>query len=215
MKLETQRLAGLSRLELVVVLGVFAVLVAVLVPAFKRKSAPGSMKAASCVSNLKQIGLSFRIYSADNNDQFPFANTNVGGSSAFANSPHVFRHSAAMSNELNHPKILICPQDTQKTRALDFSAFSNSNLSYVVGLDADEAKPERLLGGDRNITGGTLSNGFLRLLKTNTPAGWTKEMHNQAGNVGLADGSVLQTTPETLRKQLQQQTLPVIRLASP
>jgi prepilin-type processing-associated H-X9-DG protein len=173
------------------------------------------MKLAGCVNNLKHIGLSFRIYSADNNDQFPFANTNVGGTSAFANSPQVFRHFAALSNEVNNPKTLVCPQDTQRTRALDFSAFSNSNLSYFVGLDADEDKPERLLSGDRNITGGMLSNGFLRLLKTNTPAGWTPEMHKGVGNVALADGSVMQTIPDGLRQHLKKQGLPVIRLAIP
>ena len=95
------------------------------------------------------------------------------------------------------------------------SAFSNSNLSYFVGLDADEAKSERLLSGDRNITGGALSTGFLHLLKTNTPAGWTAEMHKRAGNVVRVDGSVMQTIPEGLRQQLQKQTLRIIRLAIP
>jgi hypothetical protein len=93
--------------------------------------------------------------------------------------------------------------------------FSNSNLSYFVGLDADDAKLERLLSGDRNVTGGMLSNGFLRLLKTNTPAGWTPEMHKGVGNVALADGGVMQTIPDGLRQHLKKQGLPVIRLAIP
>ena len=215
MKLKTQRTVGLSRLELIVVLAVIAVLVAALVPAFKRRSAPGSMRGVSCVNYLKQVAMAFRVYSADNGDQFPFANTNVGGSSSYANSPQVFRHFAVMSNQVNHPKILVCPRDAQKTQARDFTTFSNTNLSYFVGLGADERKPERLLSGDRNITGGTLSNGFLRLLQTNTPAGWTKEMHTGAGNVVLADGSVMQTTPGGLRQHLEKQDLPVIRLAIP
>jgi prepilin-type processing-associated H-X9-DG protein len=72
-----------------------------------------------------------------------------------------------------------------------------------------------LLSGDRNITGGTLNNGFLRILKTNTLAGWTTEMHNRAGNIGLADGSVQQVTDRGLQQQLEASALPLIRLAIP
>jgi hypothetical protein len=69
--------------------------------------------------------------------------------------------------------------------------------------------------GDRNITGGTLSNGFLRILQTNSAAGWTPALHTNVGNVALSDGSAMRTTSTTLQQQLSKQTLPVIRLAIP
>ena len=40
-------------------------------------------------------------------------------------------------------------------------------------------------------------------------------MHNNAGNIGLADGSVQLLNPRNLQKQLQVQTQLVIRLAIP
>ena len=71
------------------------------------------------------------------------------------------------------------------------------------------------MSGDRNITGGILSNGFMRFLARTNNAGWTADIHVNAGNVGLADGSVQQMTSPGLQKQLQTQPLPVIRLAIP
>jgi prepilin-type processing-associated H-X9-DG protein len=82
-------------------------------------------------------------------------------------------------------------------------------------LDANETKPERLLSGDRNITGGVLSKGFLRMFNTNSTAGWTTSIHTNTGNIGLADGSVQQVTAQTLQRQLQIQSLDIIRLAIP
>ena len=112
-------------------------------------------------------------------------------------------------------KVLVCFSDTKRKPVPDFTKFSNANLSYFVGLDAREDNPQLVLSGDRNITGGTLSNGFLRWLTPQTEAGWTSEIHVNAGNVGLADGSVQQMTTATLRQQLAAQTSAVIRLAIP
>ena len=206
---------GFTLVEILVVIAILAILAAVLLPAMTRPK--GGRNRLSCANNLKQIGLSFRLYANDHGDQFPFAVSNeLGGTLEFTNSPQVFRHFESMSNEMVVPKILVCPNDPGRLRATSFlSPLANSNLSYFVGLDAEESKPNHLLSGDRNITGGTLSNGFLRVLPTNTAAGWTTELHTNYGNIGLSDGSVQQVTPTSLRRQLQAQDLPVIRLAIP
>ena len=120
-----------------------------------------------------------------------------------------------MSNELVTPKVLSCLEDKKRTRTVDFAKLSNANLSYFVGLNADERFPNGLLSGDRNIVGGTLSNGFLRTFTTDSEASWTDGIHKRAGNVGLADGSVQQMTSHGLRKQLATKTNEVIRLAIP
>ena len=161
--------------------------------------------------------MAFRLYSNDHEDRFPFAvSDELGGTLKFVNSPEVIRHFQSLSNELVTPKVLVCPNDPGRLRASDFlSPLANSNLSYFVGLDGEESKTNRFLSGDRNITGGTLSNGFLRVLPTNTAAGWTTELHTNYGNIGLSDGSVQQVTPTSLRRQLQAHDLPVIRLAIP
>jgi prepilin-type processing-associated H-X9-DG protein len=171
----------------------------------------------SCVTNLKQVGLAYRLYSNDHSNQFPFAVSNeLGGTLGLTNSPQVFRHFEALSNELVTPKILVCMEDRTRVRATSFQApLSNKNISYFVGLDAKEDQPQSILSGDRNLTGGRLTNGFLRLIAPNDTLGWTKDLHNNAGNIGLGDGSVQQVTPGGLSRQVQAQPLPVIRLAIP
>jgi hypothetical protein len=62
-----------------------------------------------------------------------------------------------MSNELYTPKILVCPADKQRVAAVRFTPqLNNGNLSYFVGIDAEETEPNRFLAGDRNILGGIL-----------------------------------------------------------
>jgi prepilin-type processing-associated H-X9-DG protein len=88
------------------------------------------------------------------------------------------------------PKILICPADV-RVPAKDFGpGFSNMNLSYFVNLDADESYPQMFLYGDRNLTNGLPLQEGIMVLAPNRALGWTHELHNDQGNVALADGSV-------------------------
>jgi len=160
-----------------------------------------------CVSNLKQIGLAFRMWSNDHYDRFPVvvaaAETN-GGTMDFNLTGDVWRHFQVISNELNTPKVLVCPKDNRK-KVVDWGPFTNNaHLSYFVGLDADETKPQTILSGDRNLISATIKplKGVLNVT-TNDHVEWTKAIHNQAGNFALADGSAQQIAPYHLNKQFQ------------
>jgi len=59
----------LSRVELIVIIVIAAVLVAVLVPVFSR--AREYRRQMSCMQNLKQIGVSFKMYASDWNGMYP------------------------------------------------------------------------------------------------------------------------------------------------
>lgn len=119
-----------------------------------------------------------------------------------------------MSNELVTPKILHCASDETRSKRQDFAGLSNKDISYFVGFDAQETAPQSILSGDRNITGG-ITNGFLRLIPANAQLGWTKEIHQNAGNIGLGDGSVQQATSRVLTQQRANITNAIIRLAIP
>ena len=205
--------SGLSVVEVLLVLATIALLAAFLLPAMTRTHVHSHR--ISCTSSLKQIGVAYRLWSNDHEDKYPFASTNAAGSLAFVNSPQVFRHYLVMSNELVMPKILVCSSDDKRTKALDFAALSNSNVSYFVGLDADESQPQTILSGDRNVTGGTLVSGFMRVFTAQSAAGWSTNIHVNAGNVGMGDGSVQQLTSPGLSRLVQAQTLPTTRLAIP
>jgi hypothetical protein len=180
-----------------------------------------------CVNNLKQVGLAFRMWSDDNSDKYP--QNYIGNPQYPLLSPmndyttmlglpceYTYLVFASMSNELSTPKIMVCPADGKRTAATNFTSdFDNSHLSYFAGLDANSTNPTAFLAGDRNITNGwPLINGIL-YLRSNQNLGWSSELHNQTGNIGLADGSVQQVPSVGLKRCLTNSGLARNRILLP
>ena len=92
-----------------VFLPIIAILAGLLLPALAKAKAKAQQ--ITCVSNMKQIGLAARMWSNDNGGKFP---------------PDF----QSMSNGLATPKILVCPGDGSRTKAMDWSTFSPANVSY-------------------------------------------------------------------------------------
>ena len=198
-----QRERGLTLVDLCVLMAALAILYFLVFAGASFGKAKEKALRVQCVNNLKQIGLSTRVWEGDHGDKYPWRipGTN-GGTMDFISGPNAWRHFQVMPNELSTPKILVCPADASRTAATNFTFFNNSNLSYFVGIDASETNPQSLLMGDRNITNGTpIRNGILELT-TNSPTGWTAEMHRKIGNIVLADGSVQQVSQNGLRQTL-------------
>jgi hypothetical protein len=190
-----------KRRDLVAILiTVVALLAVVAIPALGR----AKQKAAriSCVCHVKKIGLALRIWANDNDDLYPMSAGNPDDSLRIdALEGRMFRLFQVLSNEFSVPKSVICPSDT-RSAATNWTSFANENVSYFIGLDANDTQPNMVLSGDRNLTlEGRLLTGVVSL-GTNSPVAWTKDMHRQSGNIGLADGSVQKVTTHLLRQQL-------------
>ena len=187
-----------------------------ILPALSHKRGCGS-PGIRCVSNLKQAALAALVWAHDSEEGFPWQiPLTRTGTLELASSPEVFRHFAILSNELTSPRILICPADRERTGSSAFVSFSNQNLSYFVNFAAQlsTSSLEVALFGDRNVTGGSLSNGFLRTLSSNSAPGWSKDLHEKFGNIAFTDGSVSRTDSRDLQQIVQTSSVP-IRLASP
>lgn len=201
-------------IDLAVILCVLGLLTALIAPALAKAKAKS--RRIGCTCNLKQIGLSFRIFATDHSDLFPaHLSTNRGGAREFISAADAFRHFRVVSNELSTPLILACPADTRRP-ATNFARLASTNISYFVGLDANETEPQTLLAGDRNLTiNGVPAKPGLLTLTTNSAPGFSPAMHQGAGNVALGDGSVQQFTSARLWDQVSAMGVATSRLLIP
>jgi competence protein ComGC len=217
MKIFSRRLTtkAFTLIELLTIIVAIAVIVAVLVPLTSRPRV--YINYVNCSNNLKQIGLSVRLWANDNGDRFPISvSTNQGGSLESIQTSDAFRHFQTLSNELSTPKVIVCPQDSRTAATNWWSTdLNNSKVSYFVGLEADESKPQTILSGDRNITTGFLPRNGTLWMATNRPVGWAAQIHTNAGNICFSDGGVQFFTSSGLRRHYQRSGLPATRLAVP
>lgn len=209
------RRAGESAFGMVEVLAIVAVVIVlgiVFMPTVA--GCGGKSPRIRCVSNLKNVGLAFRIFATDNNDKFPGAIMISNGMDVAA--IDILSVYKSISNELSTPRLLHCTTDTKRTVAKDFSDFTSDDISYFASLSADETMPQVFLAGDRNleVDGKAVKRGVLALT-TNLAVGWTKEMHNRQGNVVMGDGSVQQMSSSRLLQSTRDQGLTTNYLAVP
>jgi hypothetical protein len=219
---------GFTRIDLIVVTVVTFGVVLLSLVLVTRPSCMCKSPRISCINNLKQIGMAYRIWANDHGDRFPSLQSvnNDGWREVLTNANQGFlcwTNYALMSNELGQStKLLVCPSDERKP-AGSFSNFvSNIHLSYLVGVGSDDTYPQSLLSGDRNLGPGTKPDrqygyspesgrGNDVAIQTNSQAGsvcWSLKIHSAgntagAGNILLGDGSAQQVTSSSLRVNWQ------------
>lgn len=128
----------------------------------------------------------------------------------------------ATSNEMSTTKILVCPDDPNRTYATNWNDFDSSHVSYFLSADvSNEDNPNMVLDGDDNLkfNGSPVKSGLLNL-SSNSLVAWTPGRHSDTfrshfwsfpktiywGNIGMADGSVSLGQSSTDLQQLFKRT---------
>jgi hypothetical protein len=133
---------------------VVAIMAAMLLPALAAAKRKAEFITSS--NNLKEIGIAFRIWEGNHNDQYPFNVSQAQGgvkelcrtdANGFEENPAaVFM---VMSNELSTftPRILVCPNDPTKQMATNFAHLTAGNISYGLrtGPDVNDSHPDAVL----------------------------------------------------------------------
>ena len=191
MKSRSQTHGAFSLIELLLVIGIIAMLAAMLMPTFAKAQARS--KRIQCVGNLKELGTAFNLFANDHHGQFPMQiPTTDGGTQEFTTSfsqfsANTYRHFQAISRDLSATKIVTCPMD-KHLPAADWASLSNSNVSYFVWLSALPTVTVDPLAGDRNIGWTGVIPPDLKTL--GDTCFWETNIHVSCGNIVFADTHV-------------------------
>jgi prepilin-type N-terminal cleavage/methylation domain-containing protein len=215
MKLRKKRLIrGFTLLELMMVLAAIAAVASVILPAFVKASGCG--QDVACLNNLKQVGLSFRLWAGDNGEEFPMhVLAASGGTMELGETSGVAPHFAVMSNEIGTTKTLVCRADAGREPAMSFGLLQETNVSYFINLSASEGNPRSWLVGDRNLMVGQSAGRGLVSLTNKSLISWPATIHNKHGVIAFADGSAQFMNSRQLLKSLRAQTNLTSRLVFP
>jgi prepilin-type N-terminal cleavage/methylation domain-containing protein len=206
----SRRAPAFTLIELLVVISIISILAGLLLPSLSRAKAKANRIA--CISNLKQVGLGFRMWADDNEDRFPWQVSVAEGGTRTLN--EAWRHFAVATNEFVTPRILHCQSDREKLVANNFgdgpSGFvhadmRNEALSFVIGTEADPSQAMMHVSGDRNISGTVGRCDPAQIDGVTSPGKtgkWSSSIHTFAGNMVMVDGSAQQLSQSGLLQHL-------------
>ena len=209
--------SGFTLLEVLVAIGIVLVLMAMLMPSSHIKQRSNMVM---CMSNQKQIGIGLTMFHQDHGDKYPWElSVTNGGSMEVIPVNHVFPYYQPLSEYLNkRTQVLVCPTDTSRHPAADFSQLADTNISYFLNLDVS-MNSKSVLGGDRHLQadGKPVGSGSW-IYSTNMHLSWTRELHGKNGPIGVVpfgDSHVQAIKANDLNRYFRDQPAATNRLVIP
>jgi prepilin-type N-terminal cleavage/methylation domain-containing protein/prepilin-type processing-associated H-X9-DG protein len=119
---------GFTLIELLVTIAIISILASILFPVFAR--ARENARRASCLSNLKQIGLGFMMYIQDYDEHYPANFTN------FVDGTHRIYYFAAVAPYIQSKQVWYCPSQSVTSTTIQMNG-SYAQLAYSPWASTD------------------------------------------------------------------------------
>jgi hypothetical protein len=221
---------ALTRLDVLFLLATVALVALVAWPALAHTKPRADL--AVCANNLRLVGRAEHIWASDHADLFPWrvawgGTGSEGGTKGHPLSGLAWLHYSFMSNELASPAFLVCPSDTAKRAAMDWSLstnggfldanYRNNAITYFIALDAFLSPGPAYwsqisvaLAGDSHLFVdmqiGSCSSGVPNPAgiygAPNSRARWTNGVHGPVGNILLVEGQVSLTSTSRVARAI-------------
>lgn len=104
------RARGFTLLELLVVIGIIAIVISILMPSLSAARSRG--KQTACANNLRQLGLAMRSYLDDNSDVFPYASFMPSVDPTPVDGDAIYLADVLVTHTAGMDKVFACPNDT-------------------------------------------------------------------------------------------------------
>ncbi len=126
------RRSGFTLIELLVVIAIIAILAAILFPVFAQARAKA--RQAACMSNLKQLGISFQMYAQDHDEMLPAWGYGVAGTDNSNGPPDFFSWDTVLEPYLKNQQILKCPDNPYDRNARSYAMTRYTGDPYGVNI---------------------------------------------------------------------------------